>query len=985
MFLQRLRTHLAHAGQALVEFALAATLIFFLLAAAVDLGLIFFTMQGLNNAAQEGAVFGANWLANDPTTGRRILNENEIRNRVRFESGTSGGINFVNLLDLNNDDQPDVPGNERLGVPGVDTTQVITDYIGIDILGDNVPQGGDGQPDGIDPDCLQQDITEARRYPCFVRVTVSYEYKLVFGLAPAFGEQIRLSQSHTERVVESFFQVGESDEEPIFRTATATNTWTPVPTDTPTPTHTEGPSPTPSNTWTPAPPTLTPTNTDTPTTGPSSTPTNTHTPGPSPTPSRTSTPSRTPTQTNTSTHTPTPTPTQSLFIALVDPIDPGEDDPSTPDVEEINYWGGGERKLIALRDQTRFRAVAYSRTPPNQSDFQGEGAQSDGAGVDFVEFEIRSPRNEIIRAYREFNAAYCAFGGNVPCSDVNDDDLFADSGVYRLRARAIMDGGFRTEWIEREFEIPVAPITVEIADNDGNLIEDTPEISRTNQTRFRAIAYDDQVGTDDGDGVREVEFEILQQAGFRFLASREPDENDKYCFFGGNNDCNRMGDGDFQRLEAGIYTLRARARTADGFLWSDWEEQTIRVPPVSLLIIFTNPLTPGLIIDDRSQTNFEVIAYDPADPDVVPVPPGSPPSAHLVNNGEGIDDVEFEIISQFGIPLPMLNGPRTIDGNGEPFCPFGVSGGQCQTMSTNTYGTFSNLFGAHTFRVRAQLEDGNRWSTRRVTNVFVEFPPTPTPSNTPGPTATPTITPTPSDTPTPSNTPTPSDTPSPTLTHTPGPSPTPTETATPTPTPTQIPLACDPVETFTSAGWSATDVGGADEGTTRMGGNTAFICGSGSDIWGSRDRFRYVYQEVPDTFQEITAQVVFWDGSSNNWSKAGLMLRSSTADNASHSSIFVTGNNGLKMQGRRSNGNSSYNNGNNGGGGSPPVPVWLRLQKVGPNRVRVYSSPDGSNWTQVGNEETISNLGSTFLVGLAVTSHDNGEFARIEFNNIDID
>ena len=42
-------------GQALVEFALAATLIFFLLAAAVDLGLIFFTIQGLHNAAQDGA------------------------------------------------------------------------------------------------------------------------------------------------------------------------------------------------------------------------------------------------------------------------------------------------------------------------------------------------------------------------------------------------------------------------------------------------------------------------------------------------------------------------------------------------------------------------------------------------------------------------------------------------------------------------------------------------------------------------------------------------------------------------------------------------------------------------------------------------------------------------------------------------------------------------------------------------------------------
>src|SRR5437763_3355731 len=88
-------------GQALVEFALAATLIFFLLAAAVDLGLMFFVIQGLHNAAQEGGTYGSRWLTGLGYT-VRVLNENEIRDRVRHESGSSGGIGFVNLLDLNN-------------------------------------------------------------------------------------------------------------------------------------------------------------------------------------------------------------------------------------------------------------------------------------------------------------------------------------------------------------------------------------------------------------------------------------------------------------------------------------------------------------------------------------------------------------------------------------------------------------------------------------------------------------------------------------------------------------------------------------------------------------------------------------------------------------------------------------------------------------------------------------------------------------------
>src|SRR6266496_5490681 len=75
-------------GQALVEFALAATLIFFLLAAAVDLGFMFFAVQGLHNAAQEGGTYGSRWLTSNLTTGARELNANTIRDNVRHESGS---------------------------------------------------------------------------------------------------------------------------------------------------------------------------------------------------------------------------------------------------------------------------------------------------------------------------------------------------------------------------------------------------------------------------------------------------------------------------------------------------------------------------------------------------------------------------------------------------------------------------------------------------------------------------------------------------------------------------------------------------------------------------------------------------------------------------------------------------------------------------------------------------------------------------------
>src|SRR5215212_11190571 len=89
-------------GQALVEFALAATLIFFLLAAAVDVGLIFFSLQGMHNAAQEGAAYGSRWGVDiDTNSGAVILNTAAIIARVRGESGAKGGNGFINLYDLN--------------------------------------------------------------------------------------------------------------------------------------------------------------------------------------------------------------------------------------------------------------------------------------------------------------------------------------------------------------------------------------------------------------------------------------------------------------------------------------------------------------------------------------------------------------------------------------------------------------------------------------------------------------------------------------------------------------------------------------------------------------------------------------------------------------------------------------------------------------------------------------------------------------------
>ena len=173
-------------GQAVLEFALAATLIFLLLSATVDIGLIFFTLQGLHNAAQEGGTYGSRWL-----TSSYQIDVDGIRDRARLEAGTTG-IGFANLLDLNADGIADVNSggveqiNPNTGKP------VVEDYIQIKPVFD-ADADGDPLNDGTAPDYTPCPDLRDIQIHCHLIVAVSTEYRFLFPLAPAFGDQIHLN------------------------------------------------------------------------------------------------------------------------------------------------------------------------------------------------------------------------------------------------------------------------------------------------------------------------------------------------------------------------------------------------------------------------------------------------------------------------------------------------------------------------------------------------------------------------------------------------------------------------------------------------------------------------------------------------------------------------------------------------------------------------------------------------------------------------
>ncbi|NWF78529.1 MAG: pilus assembly protein [Chloroflexi bacterium] len=186
-------------GQALVELALAGTLLFLLLAAAVDLGLIFFTLQGMRVAAQEGATFGSYpvQILQNGQLQRVDLNYAEIVRRVR-NAGGNQTTGFANLRDLDNNGVFD---ELETGRP-VHTNWARSDaYIQVELLkGLN--------PNSLTPTCATDrrgEDMQAGGTGCWVRVTVRSDYQFLFPLAPSFANTVRLETRSIMPIRSSYY------------------------------------------------------------------------------------------------------------------------------------------------------------------------------------------------------------------------------------------------------------------------------------------------------------------------------------------------------------------------------------------------------------------------------------------------------------------------------------------------------------------------------------------------------------------------------------------------------------------------------------------------------------------------------------------------------------------------------------------------------------------------------------------------------------
>jgi len=174
-------------------------------------------------------------------------------------------------------------------------------------------------------------------------------------------------------------------------------------------------------------------------------------------------------------------------------------------------------------------------------------------------------------------------------------------------------------------------------------------------------------------------------------------------------------------------------------------------------------------------------------------------------------------------------------------------------------------------------------------------------------------------------------------------------------------------------------------GSATYGGGTYTVLGAGSDIYNTSDQFNFVSQSLTGD-QTLIGRVTGLTYT-NTSAKAGVMVRASTAADSAFVMECVAPNGAVSMVFRLSTGASaSYTSVATGITPSSTTPIWVKLVKAGSSFTGYYATtvatPTSTDWHALGNVYSGTLLGSPYVGGLAVTSHNTTTLATGTFDNV---
>jgi len=159
---------------------------------------------------------------------------------------------------------------------------------------------------------------------------------------------------------------------------------------------------------------------------------------------------------------------------------------------------------------------------------------------------------------------------------------------------------------------------------------------------------------------------------------------------------------------------------------------------------------------------------------------------------------------------------------------------------------------------------------------------------------------------------------------------------------------------------------------------TYTITATGEDIWNQSDEFHYAFKTLSGA-GSIIARVESVSNT-DNWAKAGVMIRETLDADSKHAMMVVTPASGMSFQRRPDAGGDSFSSDDTSG---KTAPYWVKIERDLAGNFSAYSSANGSTWQKLGAAEPIQ-MGTNVYIGLAVTAHNPTATCEAVFSNVTI-
>jgi hypothetical protein len=160
---------------------------------------------------------------------------------------------------------------------------------------------------------------------------------------------------------------------------------------------------------------------------------------------------------------------------------------------------------------------------------------------------------------------------------------------------------------------------------------------------------------------------------------------------------------------------------------------------------------------------------------------------------------------------------------------------------------------------------------------------------------------------------------------------------------------------------------------------TFTMTASGTDITGTSDEFHYAYKMLAGA-GSIVAKVNSVDNT-NDWAKAGVMIRESLDADSAHAMSFVTPAYGVVFEYRPSA--AAANVGTAGQQTGITAPYWVKIDRSISGLFTASCSANGTAWQTLGTPQTIP-MATNVYIGLAITAHDAAGTCQAVFSNVTI-